>query len=105
MRTIIVENTWLNATNHGWGNGYVLLPKGHKYHGVHYDDIPVDVHGRLTFSELVDDDAPTNFNLKDEDQGGWLIGFDTAHSNDTQSNWPKEKVQEEANYLLEQLSK
>jgi hypothetical protein len=38
----------------GWGNGYVVIPEGHKYHGVDYNDIPVDVHYGLTFSQLVD---------------------------------------------------
>ena len=30
---------------------YVLLPKGHCYHGEHYDDIPIECHFGLTYSE------------------------------------------------------
>lgn len=49
--------------------GYVLLPTEHKYHGVGYDDIPLDVHGGLTYSDSAQD-------------GLWQIGFDCAHYND-----------------------
>ena len=34
----------------GWGNGYVRIPEGHPYYEKTYDDIPVSVHGGLTFS-------------------------------------------------------
>lgn len=64
-----------------WGNlnGYVGLPKGHRCHGVDYNDIhskhDVDVHGGLTFS------SPE---LGAFEQGIfpdlWWIGFDTAHA-------------------------
>jgi len=42
---------------------------GHKYHGMNYDNIPVDVHGGLTYSRL-------------DENGSWKIGFDTAHYGD-----------------------
>jgi len=32
-------------------NGYVALPKGHPCYGKGYDNIDVEVHGGLTFSE------------------------------------------------------
>jgi hypothetical protein len=48
--------------------GYVILPKGHKYYGLDYDDIPVSVHGGLTYSTLIDEN--------------WVIGFDCAHGGD-----------------------
>ena len=101
METFVKENTWLNGMEHGWGNGYVIIPKGHKLHGKHYDDIDVDVHGDLTFSksakELDWPEIPEN--LKD----GWVVGFDTAHYADTQSRWPKSAVQTEVERLKEQL--
>ena len=86
--------------NFGWGNGYVILPKGHKYHGVHYDEIPVDVHGGLTYSQDI-----STFSKDDEEakSGAWVVGFDTAHYGDTLAKWPKEKVQKEADNLLAQL--
>lgn len=45
-------------------NGYVRMPNGHPWQRLGYDDIPVEVHGGLTFQD-----------------GNW-IGFDTAHSGD-----------------------
>jgi len=76
----------------GWGNGYVGLPAGHLWYGVNYDDIPVDVHGGLTFGEEI------------ELYGNkyWVIGFDTAHYDDSLSAWPKSRVMSETMDLLEQ---
>jgi hypothetical protein len=54
----------------GFANGYVILHRGHPYFGVEYDDIPVEVHGGLTFSE------------PDEVYDTWIVGFDTAHVDD-----------------------
>lgn len=104
MKTLIKENTWLGMMAHGWGNGYVLIPKGHSLHGVHYDDINVDVHGGLTFAALVEEETLSHWpELSKNDVGKWMVGFDTAHYQDTQENWPKEKVQQEADNLLKQL--
>lgn len=85
----LVQNTWFPEHMCGWGNGYVNLPKGHKYYGVYYDEIPVDVHGGLTFSEQIGE--------------YWTVGFDTAHSGDTSNYWTFDKVYEETVNLLEQL--
>ena|ERR1017187_5301940 len=49
--------------------GYVNIPKEHKYHGKHYDDIEIDCHGSLTFFDT------------DKYDKYW-IGFDCAHSTD-----------------------
>ena len=122
MKTALVENTWLRSPEKtdwirddrpeprfkidcGWGNGYVLIPEGHPLHGTHYDNIDVDVHGGLTFSELVTEEMLEIFNLEKEDIGKWCVGFDTAHYQDTLERWPKERVQEEADNLLQQLIK
>lgn len=55
LRTHIVQGFWyslrLKGHTAGWGNGYVLIPQGHFLYGKCYDDIHVDVHGGLTFSE------------------------------------------------------
>jgi len=48
-------------------NGYVRLPKGHKFYGKGYDDIPIECHGGLTFTGDLEND------------GDFYIGFDTAH--------------------------
>lgn len=66
------------VTNNGIGYrcGYVRLPLGHPWHGKHYDDLPVEVHGGLTFSE-----ADADCNKGGEDNAFW-IGFDCAHCMD-----------------------
>lgn len=58
----------------GFRTGYVGIKKGNKFYGVPYDDIDIDCHGGLTYSNycLVDQD--------DEDM--WWIGFDTGHCYD-----------------------
>ena len=107
MKTLIIENNWMPYTSHGWGNGYVLIPQGHKLHSLSYDELndfpQIDVNGGLTFSELVDKDWAECLGLPKSDIGMWCVGFDTAHYRDTLSVWPKEKVQEEADRLLSQL--
>lgn len=55
---------------------YVLLPRGDKYHGKFYDDIPIEVHGGLTYSE------PTLFRDNIIENGEWVIGWDFAHYGD-----------------------
>lgn len=94
LKTQLIENTWLRRTTQmdfGWGNGYVLLPKGHPYYQVHYNKIPIYVHGGLTYSE----------------QHGefWKIGFDTAHWSDTLARWPKTRVAKETEKLRLLLNK
>ncbi len=113
MKTIIRKNTWLqrNIPGHpefnmdfGWGNGYVLIPIGHKYHGVNYNDIDVSVHGGLTYGELMTKENAEFWNLDKEDVGTWCVGFDTAHCDDTLAKYPKEYVQAEADNLAKQLN-
>lgn len=103
MKTKIIKNTWLQ--DYGWGNGYVLIPEGHKYYGIHYNDIPVDVHGGLTFSELITENSNRQFNIQPDELNCWMVGFDTCHFGDSPDIWTKEAVQEEANHLKEQLEK
>lgn len=103
MKTITKENTWFPGMNHGWGNGYVIIPKGHKMHGVGYDDIPVDVHGGLTFSEHIDEELQKAWGLDESDIGNYIVGFDTAHYQDNLQRWPEESVQLETDRLKQQL--
>lgn len=86
--------TWLDGIPHGWGNGYVALPKDHKYYGVDYDSIPVDIHGGLTFSDEWQDWMPEEF------KDCWIVGFDTAHYGD---NHTKQEVENETIHLRNQL--
>lgn len=91
----LVPNTWLpESFKKGWGNGYVILPKDHPFHGCDYDFLNsfVTVHGGLTYSQS-----------EDNGHDGWSVGFDTAHYADTIERWPYEAVKKEAIDLLEQL--
>ena len=55
----------------GFRNGYVGLPKGHKYYGKEFDFIPVDCHCGLTYSN--------NCLYHETDTDLWWIGFDCGH--------------------------
>jgi len=103
MKSFVKKITWLPFTPHGWGNGYVIIPEGHPCHGKHYDDINVSIHGGLTFSASVKECDWEE--LKGEDPEGWVVGFDTAHYNDSLSSWPKVEVVKEARRLAKQLEK
>ncbi len=69
-------------------NGYVSLPADHSWAGVDYGDIPVDIHGGLTYGSM--------------ESGRWVIGFDTGHLGDTYERWDVEAVAAEAESLLKQ---
>lgn len=105
MKTFVRENTWLDRSfmDFGWGNGYVLIHKGHPLHSVDYDDINVKVHGGLTYSTLIGDNEIEGWGLEKEDLGAWCVGFDTCHCDDTLLEWTKDAVLEETKRLKEQL--
>ncbi len=69
-------------------NGYVSLPPDHPWHGLDYEDIPMDIHGGLTYSDI--------------EGARWVIGFDTCHWGDTAQRWDVEAVAAEAESLLTQ---
>lgn len=96
-------------------NGYVRLPEGHVFRSfAHYDAIPVNVHGGLTFGHILDR----------EGRGGedvdWWVGFDTAHYQDIIfdyeavergepeslliSHWTVDEVIAETEHLAEQVA-
>lgn len=108
-KTAFVKNTWLDhptlSLPHGWGNGYVIIPKEHPFHGIHYDILNefVNAHGGLTFSELCDDENKNTFGLEDSDIGKWIIGFDTAHHGDSLERWHEGAVVAETDFLLAQV--
>ena len=110
MRTILIENKFKNRAGvhleGGWGNGYVLLNESHPWHGLPYDDIPVHVHGGLTYSCIVSEGLIewADNQLTKDDIGKYLIGFDTMHYGDDKFTWTKEAVQAEANRLLLQCN-
>jgi len=64
--------------------GYVGVTKGHKYFNVDYNNVPVDVHGGLTYSNKCqshDDEAHGVCHIVEtgEDEDVWWLGFDCAH--------------------------
>ena len=65
-------NDWL-----GHLCGYVALPPSHPYYGKDYDDIPVKVHGGLTYAQ--DSQGEISWALTPK---AWWIGFDCAHYGD-----------------------
>jgi hypothetical protein len=96
---IMVRKSRMALSMTGWGNGYVRIPEGHVYYGMGYEDISYDVHGGLTFSEVIKENDSHNW-----PKGHW-IGFDTAHSGDTKENWSKEQVVKETiNLFLQTLN-
>ena len=102
IRGFVKKIDWLGQHQTGYGNGYAVLPIGHKYHSIDYYNIDVDVHGGLTFSCLADElDWPE---IIESDKGCWIIGFDTAHYGDSLNNWPDENsVMREVQRLIKQI--
>ena len=110
MKTVVKDNTWLtervpDPENYGWGNGYVLIPKGHPLHGKDYDEINefIDIHGGLTYSQEVTEEFLQFDELDTEDIGSWMVGFDTLHHGDNIENCSEEFVRCETQNLREQL--
>ena len=56
--------------------GYAKLPADHPWRQLDAEDIPVDVHGGITYGP---------------DSDGW-IGFDTMHAGDSIAIWQQGKV-------------
>lgn len=57
-------------------NGYVRIPKEHPWFEQDYGDLPLEVHGGLTFA------AHGWFDTPDRAAAEWWIGFDCHHLHD-----------------------
>ena len=88
---------------HGYGNCYVALPKGHKYFGIDYNAIPVDVHGGLTFSHL-GNELGNKYPERFRNKNFWIVGFDTCHYGDNLLTCDAGYCYKEAESLAKQLS-
>ena len=64
------------GNNMGHRCGYVGIPRGHKYYGEDYDDIPIYCHGGLTYGSHNPNYPVAN------NEGLYWIGFDCAHYGD-----------------------
>lgn len=117
----IIKNDWLpreSSLTFGWGNGYVIIPKGHRLYEKSYDDVhkilpDLEVHGGLTFSDYVSSFSQDGFVMNEQgfvaakawfNQEDWVIGFDTAHYKDTLESWSIERVMQEARKLKKQIN-
>lgn len=81
MKSFTVKNTWSTDGNHGWGNGYVAIPPTSSWHGVDYNQIPILVHGGLTWSSFAS--AIRNRGVEVPswvDDNDWIVGFDTVRA-------------------------
>ena len=91
-------------------NGYVALTKKHPCYGLDYDDIPVNVHGGLTYADYGGEEIKEEGVLWENPELYW-IGFDTAHLGDWVGyaperggkRWTIEMVAEETEQLAKQL--
>lgn len=61
--------------------GYVFLHGNHSFSGENFQDLDIDCHGGITFSEFA------------QEEGAHLIGFDCAHSGDYVPSMEKLKKQ------------
>jgi len=55
---------------------YIGIPKGHSLYEINYDEIPINCHGGLTFSDNwnnINESFPKNY---------WWIGWDYSHIGD-----------------------
>lgn len=91
---------------------YINVIYDMRYKFKDYDQIDLDVHGGLTYSE-------NNLLLEEERVKGWFVGWDYGHYNDydgyemrfseeLQSNgkkWTTEEIFEEVKLAIEQLIK
>ena len=59
----------------GYRCGYVGIPKAHVCANHHYDDLPIDVHGGLTYANGYSEYPTKNNNL-------YWYGFDAGHYGD-----------------------
>ena len=82
--------------------GYVDLPKSSRFYGEDYDDIPIEVHGGITFGAAIG--------------GYYRIGFDCAHAEDyipgmadlsgltaEGHHWTPAEVKDEIKAMVDQL--
>lgn len=99
----------------GYANGYVAIPPSHPYYAKDYNDVPVEIHGGLTFgneiewfADLTDaekkDVTPINFDSLNEIPSDYYVfGFDTLHFGDTINRYDRAWCIKETEELAKQL--
>lgn len=109
MRYFLQETLQVPGVPRGWGNGYVVLDKGHPMYGKDDDEINkhVSIHGGITCTVKVIEAMlhPERWpQLTKHDLDKWVVGFDTSHSGDTLKKWPNYRVLNETEWLYNQLA-
>ena len=61
--------------------GYAAVPPDHPWHGTHYDEVPVDVHGGLTYADACQGSI-CHVPKPGEPDNVWWFGFDCANLGD-----------------------
>lgn len=102
MKTFIIKRKE-TLFKRGYGNGYVVIPKGFPLHGLHYDDFYIEVHGGLTFSSPASRLIDLEYIDPVEDKDSWVFGFDTAHLYSHKLFKDRKSVQEELNRLVDRI--
>lgn len=89
----IKEKPMFHITNGGWGCGYVVLSKGHRFHGIDYNTImsKVNLCEELTYA-------------KEDENGNWVVGWDAGHFNMSMENYPKSVVKSQTEKLEKELN-
>jgi hypothetical protein len=104
MKWFVIGNNWrfkgtvpniLDVCHGGWGNGYIVIPKGHFLHGLDYNEINliegINAHGGFTLSDSYDKCKKWE-QVTEDMKDSWIIGFDTMHYRDNLEKHNKEYV-------------
>ena len=104
---IIGDIRWMDTLAHGTYKGYqfwiisfgthpcayVEIPEDHEYYGRGYEDMPLDVHGGLTFARdnLVYHEYSDKYGccVRSRICDTWIVGWDYAHLGDYASYSPE----------------
>lgn len=71
----------VRSSHSGHWCGYVGVSDGHKFFEKHYNDVSVDVHGGLTYSDHCQGTI-CHIPGEGEPDHVWWLGFDCAHCDD-----------------------
>lgn len=120
----VLDATSFRHGNYGTHNGYVAVPSNHPWYSKAELEInmilPMYIHEGVTYSYnySMEDVNSENFKLEQiipteqisleelAKSNYWLVGFDTAHSNDTPETWNKTAVRAETEklYLMAKIA-
>ena len=107
----ILKQSWFGKENHfltgqstystSYYSGYVVILEGHPFYQMDYSDIPVKVHGGLTFGQTI----ILRGTILSDLVGKFVIGFHCGHLGDTIEKCNVEYVKRELERLVDQLIK